>query len=128
MAAPDEVYADERRMPFTEHLMELRLRLRNSVIGVLIATVIAYALRAPLFALMARPLILAWTQAPKEANLPPPEIVFTSPVEGFMVLFKLALLAGIFLASPVVFHQIWKFISPGLYDREKRYALPFILA
>lgn len=124
----DEVYGDDKRMPFMAHLSELRDRLRTTVIGVLVATMVAYLFRGPLFALMARPLIVAWAETPKELGLPRPEVVFTSPIDPFMVLFKLALLAGIFLASPVIFHQIWKFISPGLYTREKRIALPFILA
>ena len=123
----DAPQADERRMPFSEHLVELRTRLRNSVIAVLIGTIVAYAFRAPLFALLARPLIIAWAETPKEAGLPAPEIVFTGPAEGFMVLFKLALLAGIFLSCPWVFRELWKFISPGLYRRERRFALPFVI-
>src|SRR4029077_10538674 len=57
-----------------------------------------------------------------------PEMVYTSPVEGFMVLFKLALLVGVFLASPFVFREIWRFISPGLYARERKWGLGFVVA
>lgn len=120
------LYAEAERMPIMAHLDELRLRLRNCVIAYVIATAIAYLFRGPLFALLARPLLFAWTSIPQAVNLPKPEIVFTGPAEGFMVLFKLALLAAIFLASPVIFHQLWKFIAPGLYPRERRFALPFI--
>ncbi|HEX2571238.1 MAG TPA: twin-arginine translocase subunit TatC [Polyangia bacterium] len=126
-ARPEETVEDERRMPFTEHLSELRLRLRNSVLGLLVATMVSYMFRGPLFALIARPLIQAWSEASRQGALPPPEMVFTSPVEAFMVLFKLALLAGVFLASPIIFHQLWQFVSPGLYDREKRLALPLVI-
>lgn len=126
-ARPEEIDADERRMPFTEHLSELRLRLRNSVLGLLATTMFCYMFRGPLFALIARPLIQAWSVASRQGALPPPEMVFTSPVEAFMVLFKLSLLAGVFLASPVIFHQLWQFVSPGLYDREKRLALPVVV-
>jgi sec-independent protein translocase protein TatC len=54
-------------------------------------------------------------------------MVFTSPIEAFLVMFKLSLLVGVFAASPLVFRELWKFISPGLYTNEKRFALPFVL-
>jgi sec-independent protein translocase protein TatC len=116
---------DDRRMPFTEHLAELRTRLRNSAAAVMLATVLAFVWKERLFGLMERPLRLAWEHAPKDLA---PEINFTNLIDPFMVYFKLALLAGIFGASPVIFHQIWKFISPGLYARERRLALPFIFS
>jgi sec-independent protein translocase protein TatC len=119
---------DEKRMPFLEHLSELRTALRNSAIAVLAMTVIAYIFRAELFALMARPMMSAWSDAQETSGIGRAEMVFTSPIEPFMVLFKLALLAGVFLASPVIFREIWKFISPGLYDRERKWGLTFILA
>ncbi|MSP61219.1 MAG: twin-arginine translocase subunit TatC [Myxococcales bacterium] len=127
-ASTDPEPVDERRMPFTEHLAELRDRLRNSVLGVIAATVIAYLFKEALFALMARPLVIAWGEAKKTANLPPLEIVFTNPIDSVMVYIKLAMLAGVFGASPVIFHQIWRFIAPGLYARERRLALPFVIA
>src|SRR5690349_17683724 len=109
---------DERRMPFTEHLQELRTRLRYSVIAVMAMTVVAYLFKEPLFALMARPLSVAWTRAQGDgATLQNLEIVFTNLIDPFMVYLKLALMAGVFAASPVIFHQLWKFISPGLYAR-----------
>jgi len=116
----------ERRMPFLEHLAELRNCLRNAAIAVVASTGIAYAFRKYLFALLARPLIDAWVEAQKEVGIGKPEMVFTSPIEAFMVLFKLSLLCGIFLASPIIFREIWKFISPGLYDRERKWGLLFV--
>src|SRR4051812_18087128 len=83
---------DERRMPFLEHLAELRTCLRNSAIAILGATLVAYAFRPYLFALLARPLIEAWVEAQKSVGIGKPEMVFTSPIEAFMVLFKLSLL------------------------------------
>lgn len=123
-AARDE---DEKRMPFLDHLGELRQCLRNSVLAVLVTTAIAYVFRQYLFALLARPLIDAWVEAQKEVGIGKPELVFTSPIEAFMVLFKLSLLVGVFAASPIIFHQIWKFISPGLYERERKWGLAFIV-
>jgi sec-independent protein translocase protein TatC len=127
--APEEAEAPgEKRMPFLAHLDELRTCLRNSAIAILGGTVIAYVFRKYLFALMARPLITAWEVAQRDGALGKPEMVFTSPVEAFMVLFKLALLVGVFLASPFVFREIWRFISPGLYDRERKWGIGFVVA
>src|SRR5712692_6127520 len=118
---------DERRMPFMAHLGELRDCLRNSAIAILATTLIAFLFRRYLFALLARPLIEAWIEAQREVGLSRPEMVFTSPIEAFLVMFKLSLLVGVFAASPLVFRELWKFISPGLYTNEKRFALPFVL-
>ncbi len=111
-------------MPFTEHLAELRLRLRNAVLAVLLATAGAWLFRIELYGILIRPLARAWAQAPPDL---PREITFTNLIDPFMVYFKLALLAGVFAASPAIFHQVWRFIAPGLYPRERRLALPFIL-
>ena len=126
--APDEEPAAEKRMPFLAHLDELRTCFRNSAIAILGGTVVAYLFRQYLFALMARPLMFAWSQAQSEVGLGKPEMVFTSPTEAFMVLFKLAMLVGVFLASPFVFREVWRFISPGLYDRERKWGIGFVLA
>jgi sec-independent protein translocase protein TatC len=126
-AHEEESAPHERRMPFLEHLAELRNCLRNAAIAVVVSTGIAYAFRKYLFALLARPLIDAWMQAQQEAGLGRAEMVFTSPIEAFMVLFKLSLLCGIFLASPVIFRELWKFISPGLYERERKWGLAFVV-
>jgi sec-independent protein translocase protein TatC len=118
---------EERRMPFLEHLQELRTCLRNSAIAVLLCTIIAYLFRPYLFVLLARPLVNTWVAAQKELGLGKPEMVFTSPIEAFMVLFKLSILVGIFMASPFIFRELWRFISPGLYPRERRWGIAFAL-
>jgi sec-independent protein translocase protein TatC len=127
-ATTDEEKPGEKRMPFLAHLEELRNCVRNSALAILVCTAIAYVFRQYLFALLARPLIEAWLQAQKEVGIGKPELVFTSPIEAFMVLFKLSLLVGLFLASPFVFRELWKFISPGLYDREKKWGMGFVFA
>jgi sec-independent protein translocase protein TatC len=127
-AAPVDQNVDDKRMPFLAHLDELRSCLRNSAIAVLAGTLIAYLFRRYLFAVMARPLIDAWSEAQREVNMGRPEMVFTSPVEAFMVLFKLSLLVGVFIASPIVFRELWRFISPGLYARERRWGLAFVVS
>lgn len=124
----EEHQGDERRMSFLEHLTELRTCLRNSAIALAVATGVAYLFREQLFALMARPLIDAWIHAEKVAGIGKPELVFTSPIEAFMVLFKLSILVGVFVASPIIFREIWRFISPGLYPKERRWGIGFIVA
>ena len=122
-----EPRSDERRMPFLEHLAELRTCLRNSAIAVLGGTMVAYLFRPFLFALLARPLMAAWQAAQQESQLGRARLVFLSPHEAFMVMFKLALVVGVFAASPIVFREIWRFIAPGLYPRERRWGLAFVL-
>jgi sec-independent protein translocase protein TatC len=113
---------DERRLPFLEHLGELRLRLRNAVFGLIGGCLVAFWFSETLFALLARPLNQAWQEV-----LPGhmARLSYASLVEPFWVYFELSMYAGVFIASPVIFHQLWKFIAPGLYDRERKVALPF---
>lgn len=131
-AEPDDsanaaVGDDEPRMGFLEHLDELRTCLRNACIAIVGAFGLTYVFRAYLLAMFARPLITAWKTAQETTGLGKAELVFTSPVEGFMVELKLALLASIFVASPFIFRELWRFISPGLYERERKWGLSFIL-
>jgi sec-independent protein translocase protein TatC len=113
---------DERRLPFLEHLGELRLRLRNAVLALLVGCLIAFWFSETLFALLARPLNVAWKEVLPHQSA---QLRFGSLVEPFWVYFELSIYAGIFLASPIIFHQLWKFIAPGLYDKEKKVAVPF---
>jgi sec-independent protein translocase protein TatC len=115
---------DEARMPFTSHLAELRKRVFNIIAGVLVASIVTFFFRNELYAMLVYPLAKAWgTAYPGK----PINLHFLSPVEVFMAPFKVSLLAAVFLGSPVVFHQIWRFVSPGLYPRERRFVIPFIV-
>jgi sec-independent protein translocase protein TatC len=116
---------DERRMPFLDHLGELRDRLRNGAISIFLAAIACYAFKGVLFRWLARPLINAFLKAKEQGIVG--QLIFTGPMEGFMVLLKTALVASIFVASPLIFYQLWAFISPGLYRNEKKWAIPFIL-
>ena len=116
---------EERRMPFIDHLAELRDRLRNSVIAIFLATVVCYIFRGYLFRVMAKPLIVAFEKA--HAAGIAPQLVFLSPIEAFLVLLKTAIVGAIFASSPVIFLQLWGFISPGLYAHERRWAAPFVI-
>jgi sec-independent protein translocase protein TatC len=123
LAPSEEALDEEPRMGFLEHLDELRSCLRNAAVGLVLGTAVAYVYRKLIFAVLALPMLDAW----ESAGLKDAHMVFTGPAEYFMVLLKLSLMAGVFLASPIVFRELWKFISPGLYDRERRFGLLFIV-
>ncbi|HLJ48812.1 MAG TPA: twin-arginine translocase subunit TatC [Bryobacteraceae bacterium] len=113
------------RMSFLEHLEELRTRIIRSLMGLGVAFVASLVFANYLWDIIVAPA----TDALKHLHVEPPQLVMTVPMEGFSIIWmKLPLLCSIFLASPWIVYQIWAFISPGLYKKEKRLAAPFILA
>jgi sec-independent protein translocase protein TatC len=97
----------------------LRKRLIYSFCAIGIAFAVSYAYIKPIVAILMRPLI---------QTLPPgSSLVFTAVPEAFFTYFKAALLAGVFFSSPFILYQIWAFVSPGLYEREKKYVYPYLL-
>jgi len=112
------------RMSFLEHLQELRSRIIKMVMGVLVAGVLSLTFVNQLWRLIAAPAIEALTSL----GIKPPTLKAITPMEQFNVIWvKLPFLCALFIASPWVVYQIWAFISPGLYKRERRYAAPFVL-
>ena len=109
-------------MPLTAHLEELRKRLIISLIAYFIAVMICYPFSGRLFDILKSPLSSSLLQ--HEGST----FALHSITEGFIVEIKVALIAGLFLASPVIFTQIWKFVSPGLYEHEKRLAIPIVVS
>jgi sec-independent protein translocase protein TatC len=116
-AEPD---ADLPKMSFLDHLEELRKRLIYSIIAIGVAFLGCWGFADK---------IVAWIQAPLTQFLPPGDqkLAYTHLTEPFIMYMKVALFAGLFVASPVILWQVWRFISPGLYHRERRYAAPFII-
>jgi sec-independent protein translocase protein TatC len=108
----------DKKLPLTAHLEELRKRLIYSFMGVGVAFAISYAFIKEIVAILMRPLVQALPQGSS--------LVFTAVPEAFFTYFKAAILAGIFFSSPFILYQIWAFISPGLYEREKKYIYPYI--
>jgi sec-independent protein translocase protein TatC len=108
------------RMPLTAHLEELRTRLIRALIAVGIGFAISYGVSEWLVAWLLKPLTAL---RPEEAL-----VIGTGVTDAFFTKLKVSFIAGIFLASPAVFYQAWQFIAPGLYEREKRVALPFSAA
>ena len=114
----------EALMTFTEHLQELRKRLKHCVYYIIGGALICYAVRKELFAILVIPLIRAW----QEADLGTPKLHFQNPIEPFFTYLKIAFIGGMFLASPLIFFEIWKFVAPGLYKKERNYVIPFTVA
>jgi sec-independent protein translocase protein TatC len=108
------------RMPLTAHLEELRWRIVRAFLGVAIAFGVCYWFAETLFAFLVRP--LAALQPEHEL------IIGTGVTEAFFTKLKVSFIAALFAASPVIFFQIWRFVAPGLYESEKRLALPFATA
>ena len=111
---------DEKKLPLTTHLQELRKRLILSFIAVGAGFVLCYAFAESIFDILAAPLI---KMMPAGGSL-----IFVSVAEAFFTYMKVAFIAGLILTSPFVLYQIWAFVAPGLYRHEKRYVVPFVLA
>ncbi|HLH39638.1 MAG TPA: twin-arginine translocase subunit TatC [Bryobacteraceae bacterium] len=123
-AEEDDEEAGMLRMSFLEHLEELRSRIIKALLGLGVAFVVCIAFSMPLWDVVRAPAVAAL----KKIGVNPPVLVITEPMENFMILwFKLPLVISLFVASPWVLYQVWAFISPGLYRREKRWAVPFVL-
>jgi sec-independent protein translocase protein TatC len=108
----------DKKLPLTAHLEELRKRLIYCFLSIGVAFAISYAYIKEIVEILMRPLV---------QTLPPgSSLVFTAVPEAFFTYLKAALLAGVFFASPFILFQIWAFVSPGLYEREKKYIYPYL--
>ena len=105
-------------MSFLEHLGELRARLAKALLALGVCFLIAWSQSAKVFNFLVRPL---------EPYLGGHKLVFLEITEPFLLYMKVSLLVAVFASSPVILYQIWAFVSPGLYPREKSYAVPFIV-
>lgn len=108
---------DESRAPLIEHLLELRRRLLWSFAALGVAFLICLQFAEPIFAFLVQPLLKAGQG----------KLIYTDIFEAFFVNLKVAFFAAIMLAFPVVATQLWQFVAPGLYAREKRAFLPFLI-
>jgi sec-independent protein translocase protein TatC len=110
-------------MSLIEHLEELRRRLVHSAIYIVAAFFVAYAFHQKIFAFMQAPIVAAL-----QKNHLDTQLVMHNPVDGFNMYLKISFLGGCILAAPFVLYQVWLFISPGLYQNEKKYIVPFMTA
>ena len=114
---------EDARMSLMEHLTELRDRLIKIVLAVVVGMVISFALYDQIFDFLLKPYFESNSNSLSDGKL-----LALDPLEGFGVRMKLAAYGGIFIAMPVILWQVWRFITPGLYDHEKRYAIPFMVS
>jgi sec-independent protein translocase protein TatC len=109
--------------PLLAHLEELRKRIVFSVVGVLVGFLFCWSYAERIFGFVQQPVIQALRSHGLGVGL-----VYLNPTEPFNLYLEVGLVAGLFLASPFVFYQLWLFVAPGLYRSEKRYFLPFVLS
>jgi sec-independent protein translocase protein TatC len=134
-AEPEELNRDteleEGRMPFLQHLTELRDRVRNAALYFTAAFLLCWYFSKEIFSWLRQPLFDIWMQhtgpalAKGEVDWGPPKLIYTGLTQPFWVDMSIGLWAGLFVASPFIFYQIWKFIAPGLYKRERKIGVSF---
>ena len=113
------------RMSFLEHLEELRKRLLLAIGGIGVAFFLCLFFSDELWKIVVTPA----TAALVHLKVVPPELVQISPMDSFRIMWmELPILAAVFLAAPWIMYQVWAFIAPGLYKRERRWAAPFVVS
>jgi sec-independent protein translocase protein TatC len=121
---PAEQPAAEARMTIWEHLDELRRRIVLSAIAVAVTTIGAWAFRERLLAWLVTPYQRTWIQ-----HFHRPLVLQTlRPADAFLGYFELSIMTGIVAAAPIIFYQLWSFVSPGLYHKERRLIIPFVVS
>ena len=109
----------EGRMTFLEHLDELRKRITHAVVALLVGFLVAFAFIEQVFGFVYFHLA---------KDIPDGNLIYTEPAEAFFLYIKIAALTGVLISSPYIMWQVWLFIAPGLYQKEKRLAIPFVIA
>ncbi|MDJ1017152.1 MAG: twin-arginine translocase subunit TatC [Paracoccaceae bacterium] len=120
--ADDEL--EDSSAPLIEHLSELRTRLIRSVIAFIIGIVVAFTVAEPILQFLVDPI----EDTLRRLGDPSPTLQYTSPQEYLFTLFRISMVFGFGLAFPVIAHQMWRFVAPGLYRKEKAAFLPFLIA
>ena len=115
----------DEEMTFFQHIGQLRSRLLRSLLGLIPAVAIGWIFKKEIKDFLVAPLQPAW----EKLELPGQAVLrFSGPADAFMMYMKNSLVVGVLLASPWIFWQLWMFIAPGLYKKEKALAIPFIFA
>jgi len=110
---------EDEKLPFTSHLEELRKRLITAFIAVGVGFVIAFGFKERLFKILVYPLV----KVMKEGET----LIYTGLPEAFFTYLKVAFLAGLIVASPIILYEFWMFVAPGLYKNERRMMMPIVL-
>ncbi|MGR3495889.1 twin-arginine translocase subunit TatC [Citreimonas sp.] len=121
-ASPDDL--EDSAAPLIEHLTELRTRLIRCVIAFIIGIVVAFTVAEPILQFLLEPI----EDTLRALGDPSPTMQYTSPQEYLFTLFRISMVFGFALAFPVISHQMWRFVAPGLYRSEKGAFLPFLIA
>lgn len=106
-------------MSFLDHLEELRLRIIKCLVSIVVLAIAAYIFSDEIYAILQIPLYQA---------VPDIKLHYFKVTEGFTIRVKMSLLAGLIVSVPVILYQLWQFVVPGLYEREKRMVLPVVFA
>jgi sec-independent protein translocase protein TatC len=123
--AEDDEEDGMARMSFMEHLEELRSRILRALGGMGVAFAVCLCLGPQLWEIIRQPAKRALTNL----HVNPPNLALIDPMDSFQIIWmKIPLLCAIFVSSPWVLYQVWAFISPGLYPKEKRWASPFVIS
>ena len=109
---------DDSQAPLLEHLIELRKRLLYCVVALVVTFAGSFYFAPQIFSFLAAPLAAAGQT----------KVIYTEIFEAFMVQIKVAFFAAMMLSFPIIANQLWQFVAPGLYRKEKRALLPFLLA
>jgi sec-independent protein translocase protein TatC len=116
-----ETPEDDVQLSLRDHLMELRKRLKWALVWLMLGFGASYYWSQQIFHFMMQPVFAALTEGERALH-------FASSVEPFIIYLKVGLYSGLFVSSPFIFWQIWMFVAPGLYRRERRKIAPFVLA
>lgn len=116
---------DSATMTFWEHLDELRTRIRRALIAFVICSMVTWYAREKVLNVLVYPFRTAWERLGVQGA---PTLHFAAPSDAFVAYIKLSMIAGFVAASPIIFWQLWAFLAPGLYAKEKRTALLFVLS
>ncbi len=115
----EEREAESGKMSFLEHLDELRRRLVRIVTYLGIGFAVCFYFCKPIYRFISVPITQAMHGRP---------LVYTNPTDPFTMYIKVAMIAGVFLTVPLSLYEVWKFIAPGLYRKEKKYVVPFMVS
>ncbi len=125
---------DTKKMPLTGHLDELRKRVFKSLIVLIAFFLLCFNFSEKLFSLVTFPMkkTISIIKEPPyftfvNTDIKNPTLVFLAPAEAFWMHLKISLISGLILSLPFIFYQLWKFVSPGLLEKEKKYVIPFVV-
>ncbi len=127
---------EDEKMPITDHLGELRKRIIISLLAFLTAFIISFSFSEELFKFIVFPLkhnlVLSlknpYLQFLPDDKLEGTKLVFLAPAEALWMSIKISAVTALIIGLPIFLHQLWKFISPGLLEQEKKYFIPFIFS